>query len=198
MSPGPAGPETDEASPAVEAVRRRSSLAIAFVTWLATIIAPALTFDIKLSLSSEAGPQFQAYFLLLTTALFLLVWRSLERLPIWVLAAFAMLSLISFVSYGLVKDAWTCAYYPNIFDERFMMGTELLEQPRAFIKANPSAAADCQALMENWAGDASKIWTWPSVVQRFLALFGLYAFAWLMLALLLLGAARHSLARWRN
>ncbi len=194
--------DDDEANPATnadpasaegDAMRKRWTFAVGMVSWLAAIIAPAVSFDVEFALDSESGPQFQAYFLILSAVLFLLGWKMIHRLRIWMLGVLALCSVVLFITYSLKKSEWTCAYYPILYENRFTKGTELRPPIRAHLEENPPADSSCQTLMAPWGGHALAMWEREGVVRHFLTLFGLYAFAWLSLALLVLGAVRTSL-----
>ena len=179
----------------VDKVRQRWALASGVVGWLVTVIGPAISFDAKLALSSNSGTGFQAFFLILATVLFLLAWRSLGRLPLWALCILAALSISSFLAYDRAKDEWTCVTYMD--ESPLVMGTEMKPGPKAHLAKKKPPPVGCEARMEPWGGDSYQIWEEGGVRMRFLALFGLYALAWLALALLIVGAARRSLSQWR-
>ena len=160
-----------------------------------TVIGPAISFNAKLALSSNSGTEFQAFFLIVTTVLFLLTWRLLDGLPLWSLGVAAVLAVLSFVAYSQAKDEWTCLSYLD--PSPLVMGTVLLPEAAAHLAKENPPPATCEAVMENWGGDAYQIWEENGVRIRFLTLFGLYALAWLSLAVLVIGAARRSLTQWR-
>jgi len=178
--------------------RKKWAVAAGVVTWLASVLATAISFDVELALSSDAGGQFKAYFLILSAVLFLLFAGLLDRLPRWSLGLLVLVSLGLFGAYTLQKDAWTCSYFPNHYEDRLTMGATLLPEARAFLEEMPPGDPGCESLMKPFGGDARKIWLWSEVRNRFLILFGLYAAAWLTLALLVLGAIRHSLSGKRS
>lgn len=197
-----AGPERTPPSSKPEGelnvLRGRWTVAIGVAAWLAAVVTPALSFKITLALDSSLGRQIQAYLLIFAATMFLISWRFIKKLSLPVLGALAVASLILFVAYGLARESWTCAYYPKHYDSRFVMGTELLKPVHEFLANNQLADSGCETLMENWGGDAAKIWAWPGIVWRFLILFGLYTSAWLAMAILILGATQYSLRqRWR-
>jgi len=191
-----AGPQ-DPVQGDVDTAKRRWALAVGFIGWLSAIIAPAVSFDIELAIHSGAGPQFQAFFLIVSAVLFLVAWRALDHLPMWALGALAIASATAFIGYTLAKESWTCTYYPAVQPNRLVMGSVQLDPAKSFLAAHPPNPATCEALMENWGGDATQIWQWSGIVTRFLTLFGLYALAWLALALLVVGAIRRSLLNWK-
>jgi hypothetical protein len=192
--PAASGPP-DPAEPQIAAIKKRWELAIGGVTWLATVLAPALTFNIVLSLNSDSGIQFKAFLLIITTVIFLLGWTQLNRIPIAALIGVLVLAVGSFVAYSLLKDVWTCRYYPAVNPDRFLMGEVLLDNARTFLVQEGLLRAPCEAVMENWGGDAEQIWERGGLIKRFLILFGLYAFAFQSLALLIVAAVRRSLSR---
>lgn len=170
-------------------------LAAGVVSWLAAIITPAISFDVDLAISSEAGLQFRAYFQILSTILFLLAWKLLERLPIWTLAILALCSALLFVTYSIGKDYWSCVYMDG---GRYIIGGALKAEAATYLATEKLLDAPCLEQMSHFGGDGLRMWQREDIVTRFLVLFGTYSLAWLTLALLVAGAARHGISRNRR
>ena len=139
---------------AVDTVRRRWVLAFGVIGWLVTVIGPAISFNAKLALSSNSGTEFQAFFLIVTTVLFLLTWRLLDGLPLWSLGVAAVLAVLSFVAYSQAKDEWTCLSYLD--PSPLVMGTVLLPEAAAHLAKENPPPATCEAVMENWGATLTK------------------------------------------
>ena len=165
------------------------SFAVAAVAWLASIIGPALTFDIQLSLGTDSTA-FKAFFMVFAGVLLLLVWRQVARLNEWSIAGILLIALVGFLGYTLLRDSWTCAYYPLVHEDRLVMGVTFKDSVLQDLTARNLLGRPCEEIMERWGGNASQIWTGDDVRNRFLMLYGLFTLAWLSLALAILAAVR--------
>lgn len=179
---------------AIGAMRTRWELAVGAVAWLGGIIGPAITFDLALTRDGDVGLRFQAFFLVVSAVLFLLGWGLLGRLRPWMLGLIGAVAVAAFVGYTMMREDWSCAYYPELHEgRRLTTGTVILPAAREVLAQDPPADPSCRTLMEPFGGNAMWIWDPDEVKRHFLILFGLYALAWLSLALLVLGATRWSL-----
>jgi len=161
--------------------------AAAAIAWLGAIIAPALTFDIATSYSSDIDFQFGAFFLIVITILYLVVGAtrlvtSRKLLPLWI-----ALAVLSFVAFSLLRQDWTCDYFGEV---RIVHGTSYTAPARTLATQRGLRPDDYCQMLRLYGGDAVQIWSKAEVIQRFLLLFASYSLAWTMLAAAVLGAVR--------
>jgi hypothetical protein len=171
----------------------RWDLGAGVVAWLASVLGPAISFDVAFSPDDNISPEFHALFGVLTAVLFLLTWKRLGRLPIWALAALALVGVLCFAGYAKTKRDWSCAYFPNINKSRVILGTQETAFARAKLAELQITEPGCEARLRPFGGKAETLYEGDGLYWRFVMLFGFYALTWLSLALLVLGAVRRAM-----
>jgi len=165
--------------------------AAATVAWLFAIITPAIAFNITTDYSSDIDLQFKAFFCLVMTILFIVVWKSSAISKPSLLVILLPIAAVLFVSYAMLKQSWTCSYGPV----KVVTGYELSAGTRAFFASHGIPEDDCLQVLSAFGGNARRVWPVSQINVRFMSLFGAYSAAWTMVALCVLVALRTRLRR---
>lgn len=186
-------PAEPKSPPAGNRLTARWELATGVVAWLASVLGPAISFDIAFGPGDNLSPEFHAFFGVLIAVLFLLAWKPLGRLPVWALGGLALIAALCFAGYAKTKRDWSCAYFPNLYKSRVIIGAQELAPAHARLAELGVTSSECDVRLRPFGGKAERLYDPDSLFWRFVMLFGFYALTWLSLALLVLGAVRRSL-----
>ncbi|UAB78917.1 hypothetical protein INR77_04240 [Erythrobacter sp. SCSIO 43205] len=173
----------------LRSVRSGWSIAAGLIAWLIGILTPAIAFDVELSIKSDAGTQYRAYFQIMATVLFIFTWRWAQRSSNWLLGLILAISAALFVIYGVIKDEWTCTYLDSA---NYIIGSELRPNAAAIFETRDLVSRPCIDQLAPFGGDAALVWVEQELFVRFLSLFGLYSAAWFSLALVVICAAKRA------
>ena len=171
----------------------RWHLVVGVVAWLASVLGPAISFDIAFGPGDNLSPEFHALFGVLTAVLFLLAWKKLGNLPVKLLGVLALTGVLCFAGYAKTKRDWSCAYFPHIYNSRVILGTQETTFARAKLAELQINEPGCEARLRPFGGRAQTLYESDGLYWRFVLLFGFYALTWLSLALLVLGAVRRAI-----
>ncbi len=155
----------------------------AIVTWVATAIGGAVTFDVRTAVDAPPFSDVNAYVQIVMGVLFgfviALTNRMLSRGSFWVavsVAAGALLfSVVFFFSYQIYGAQHTCLYATKV---RLVTGTQLTEQARKHLTNNPDVSEPC-SLVEDFGGRPDKVWLASDLQEKMLKLSVLYMLAFL-------------------
>jgi hypothetical protein len=189
-------PATDPAAAYFEKVKARWLFATGAITFLMATIGPAIAFDITLSFGSDTGSTYTAFFSIVSGGLLLLSWNSLSGRKLWPVLVFVAVSVVSFLSFSIARERWSCPYQLADNDNRIVIGTQLSPDSYKVIQEVPHAKANCTELLLSFGGSSVDAYLWNGLIGRFLALYGIFVLAWLSLAAFLLSAVQRSLRGW--
>ncbi|MGZ8284164.1 MAG: hypothetical protein ACXWUZ_03770 [Allosphingosinicella sp.] len=162
------------------------AVAAAWIAWLTATLGSSLTFDIHFALGSDLGIKVQAFFQILCTVIFLIAWKRIRRFPLSILIGLAVVALSLFLTYLLLREQWTCVY-PGA--GRLTKGGEMISSAHDFLRDRKLLSADCDIQMSMFPkANGTLIWPFWDLIARFLSMFLAYALAWLVSAMLIVGA----------